>query len=152
MAAAVPAGESHEPDEDPRDDLEGTLARIEFSPPTLSFVGRTSGRAMPAGQTPEAAYWLGRAPASTPIRQWAPALAKLDVDLVVEIGARRAPMPVGLADWAAAQEVPGHTFVHSVARAYEAGLPVEFAGLFAGESRRRISLPGYPFQSKRHWI
>ncbi|MCY3760212.1 MAG: beta-ketoacyl synthase N-terminal-like domain-containing protein, partial [Gemmatimonadetes bacterium] len=43
-------------------------------------------------------------------------------------------------------------FVSAVAGAYEAGLAVSFAGLFAGETRRRISLPGYPFQRRRHWI
>ena len=43
-------------------------------------------------------------------------------------------------------------FVEAVAAAYEAGLPVAFAGLFAGETRRRISLPTYPFQRRRHWI
>ena len=42
--------------------------------------------------------------------------------------------------------------VAEVAAAYEAGLPVSFAELFAGETRRRISLPGYPFQRRRHWI
>ena len=39
-----------------------------------------------------------------------------------------------------------------VAGAYEAGLAVAFAGLFAGETRRRVSLPGYPFQLRRYWI
>ena len=43
-------------------------------------------------------------------------------------------------------------FVAAVADAYGAGLAVSFAGLFAGESRRRISLPSYPFQRQRHWI
>ena len=43
-------------------------------------------------------------------------------------------------------------FVEAVAGAYEAGLAVSFAGLFAGETRRRISLPSYPFQRRRHWI
>ena len=42
--------------------------------------------------------------------------------------------------------------VAEAAAAYEAGLPVSFAGLFAGEARRRISLPAYPFQRLRHWI
>ena len=42
--------------------------------------------------------------------------------------------------------------VAEAAAAYEAGLPVSFAGLFAGEARRRISLPAYPFQRRRHWI
>ena len=42
--------------------------------------------------------------------------------------------------------------VAEAAAAYEAGLPISFAELFAGETRRRISLPGYPFQRRRHWI
>ena len=43
-------------------------------------------------------------------------------------------------------------FVEAAARAYEAGLTLDLAGLFAGEKRRRISLPGYPFQQRRHWF
>ena len=43
-------------------------------------------------------------------------------------------------------------FARAVAGAYEAGLPVAFAGLFAGETRRRISVPGYPFERRRYWI
>ena len=40
----------------------------------------------------------------------------------------------------------------AVAGAYEAGLDISFEGLFAGETRRRISLPGYPFQRERYWV
>ena len=29
---------------------------------------------------------------------------------------------------------------------------MDFTGLFAGEERRRISVPGYPFQRQRHWV
>ena len=43
-------------------------------------------------------------------------------------------------------------FVKAVAGAYEAGLAVSFEGLFAGETRRRVLLPSYPFQRRRHWI
>ena len=46
----------------------------------------------------------------------------------------------------------GGDFAEAVAGAYEAGLPVRFEGLFAGEARRRISIPGYPFQRRRHWL
>ena len=58
--------------------------------------------------------------------------------------------------WSGSQggaEAPGdQVFAEAVSRAYEAGLPVAFAGLFAGEERRRVSLPAYPFQRRRHWI
>ena len=43
-------------------------------------------------------------------------------------------------------------FLEAVAGAYEAGVALKFTGLFAGETRRRISIPTYPFQRKRHWI
>ena len=43
-------------------------------------------------------------------------------------------------------------FVEAVADAYKSGLSLSFPGLFAGEERRRVSLPGYPFQRRRHWV
>ena len=42
--------------------------------------------------------------------------------------------------------------MNAVAAAYDAGLDFAFAGLFAGEARRRVALPTYPFQRKRHWF
>ena len=47
---------------------------------------------------------------------------------------------------------PAADFVRAVAHAHEAGMDISFAGLFAGEIRRRISIPGYPFRQRRHWI
>ena len=43
-------------------------------------------------------------------------------------------------------------FIQEVARAYEAGFALDFSGLFAGEARRRISVPGYPFQRRSFWF
>ena len=64
------------------------------------------------------------------------ALAELAVDVVMKIG-----------DGSAAEG-----FAAAVAAAWEAGLDVAFSGLFAGEARRRIGLPSYPFQRRRHWV
>ena len=44
------------------------------------------------------------------------------------------------------------SFVDAVAEAYAAGLDISFEGLFAGETRRKISLPSYPFQRERYWL
>ena len=55
----------------------------------------------------------------------------------------------------AADEIDGEEgdgFLHAVKTAYEIGLPVSPGGLFAGESRRRRALPGYPFQRMSYWI
>ena len=96
-------------------------------------------------------------------------LAELGVDVVVEVGAGSA-LVTGISEaWPLPTEAPvvirlaagegergperlGASFVSAVASAYEAGLDIDFTGLFAGESRRRISVPTYPFQRRRHWI
>ena len=102
------------------------------------------------------------------------ALAELGVEAVVEIGPDAAFGPQVLSAWpeqaletgtsanGAAPPVmvsspnqasaSGVGFVEAVARAYEAGLAIDFSGLFAGEERRRISLPVYPFQRRRFWV
>ena len=43
-------------------------------------------------------------------------------------------------------------FVEKAAASYEAGASFSFASLFAGEERRRIAIPGYPFQRRRFWV
>ena len=51
-----------------------------------------------------------------------------------------------------AEAGPEAAAVQAAARAYEAGDEPDFQGLFAGETRRRISLPGYPFQRRSFWF
>ena len=46
----------------------------------------------------------------------------------------------------------GDGFVEAVAGAWEAGLGLRFEGLHAGEARRRLSLPTYPFERQRYWV
>jgi acyl transferase domain-containing protein/NADPH:quinone reductase-like Zn-dependent oxidoreductase/SAM-dependent methyltransferase/acyl carrier protein len=40
----------------------------------------------------------------------------------------------------------------SLAQMYLRGVPVDWAGFDRGYERRRIALPTYPFQRKRHWV
>ena len=46
----------------------------------------------------------------------------------------------------------GCGFLDAVAGAYQAGIDISFEGQFEGETRRRLSIPGYPFQRQRHWV
>ena len=105
-----------------------------------------------AHAVPEAEYWRRPPGAQHTLRKLARALADADAQLVVQVGPDPAQGPVPLGEWPDADDPPGRSFAESVAGAYEAGLPISFAGMFAGERRRRISLPGYPFQRRRHWF
>ena len=155
------------------DDLEEALSQLSFARPSLPFVSNLTGRVVGPDEALDAAYWRRQMRAPVAFRACVETLAGLGVDAVVEIGPHAVLGPMTTLAWpesagTASPPValsslvrPGRNvsateaedaFLSAVAGAYEAGLPLRFDGLFAGESRRRISLPGYPFRRDRHWI
>ena len=156
------------------DDLEAALSTVAFSPPSVTLVSNLTGQAVGAGESLDGAYWRRQAREPVAFRACIETLAELGVDAVIEIGPHavlgpmttlawpegtRAPAPAVLTSLRRPgrdEEAPGPGsgggFVEAVVDAYEAGLPLRFDGLFAGEARRRIELPGYPFQRERYWI
>ncbi len=155
-------------------ELEAALSSIAFQPSSLTFVSNSTGRALEPGTILDARYWCQQARRPVQFRDCVERLADLGVDAVIEIGPHGVLGPMTALAWpeGAAKDNPvvlaslrrpardeerpkagsGGGFADAVAGAYEAGLPLHFPGLFAGEARRRISLPGYPFQRERHWI
>ena len=135
------------------DDLQAALEGIAIAPPSLTLVSSVTGKVVEPGEMLDASYWRHQVSEPGATDRCAETLVDLGVKTLVEIGPRAIPdsatgsgeAPVVLSS------LPG-TFVEAVAGAYEAGLPVSFPGLFAGETRRRISLPSYPFQRRRYWI
>ena len=152
VAAAIPAGDSPGPGQDPFTELEATFAAIETSAPSLTLLNHTTGDILDAGPSRHWEYWREQLRTPSPLAGCSGKLAELGVKLVVDIAPHAPVGPTELAAWPLSRARPESPFAESVARAYEAGLPVSFEGLFAGETRRRISLPAYPFQRKRHWI
>ena len=152
MAAAVTGEEAGGSAGDPMDDLEAAAEGIELSPPSVALVSQVTGQRMDPARPPDKTYWREQALTQEDPGRTVRALAGLDVDLVVEVGGVSPVGPTALRDWPGRVERDDQPFAKAVAQAYEAGLPVAFAGLFAGETRRRIALPGYPFQRRRHWI
>ena len=153
------------------DDLEAVVAGVAVAPPSCTFVSSLTGQVVEPGTRLDGSYWRRQSRQPVAFRRCIETLAELGVQVVVEIGPQAVLGPMVVMNWPEAMPEPpaalaslagppddeaegetGSGFVAAVAGAYEAGLPVSFAGLFAGEQRRRISLPGYPFQRRRHWI
>ena len=160
------------------DRLEATLAPVSISPPSLRLVSNVTGQVVESNEQLAGAYW--RRHARNPVRfhECIGTLAAQGVEVVIEIGPHAVLGPMVTLSWPGpADSLPhaagiGHeppivlqsmlrssrdarpegTFMEAVAGAYEAGLTLSFAGLFAGEERRRLALPRYPFQHQRHWI
>ncbi len=153
------------------DDLEAALAHVVIAPPSLTLVSNLTGRAIEPGEVLDGTYWKRHAREPVAFASGVRTLADLGVDLVVEIGPHSVLGPMVSLSWPPSTESAGDpvvlwsmrqpsinapaghsTFVKAVAGAYAAGLSIDFTGLFAGEARRRISLPGYPFQRECHWV
>ena len=155
------------------DGLEAALAGVEMHPPQLTVISNLTGRAVEPGMALDAGYWRRHAREAVAFAGGVAALAELGVDLVVEIGPDSVLGTMATLAWPSgpgapaappalaslrrpprdgSSPAPESGFADAVAAAYEAGLEIGFDGLFAGEARRRISLPGYPFQRERHWL
>ncbi len=156
--------------------LEAAFADSAVSPPSLTLVSGVTGRVVDGDSPLDGAYWRAQARETAAFGAGISTLAELGVDAVVEIGpgavlgqhvSLQWPGSSNGEEAAAASplvleslmrpsdedsEENSTGFVEAVAEAYEAGLALSFEGTFAGESRRRISLPSYPFQRRRHWV
>ena len=158
------------------DEVENAYGEISASPPSIAMVSDVTGRIMEEGEVPDGKYWRRHARQAVQFRKGIGALAELGVDVAIEVGPNAVLGPLvslvwpGSANASDAGEAPivlqsmirpwddiptpesEDVFVNAVAGAYEAGLPISFGGLFAGEERRKIELPGYPFQRERYWV
>ncbi len=155
--------------------LEMAFKDIAVSPPSLTMVSGVTGLVVDSNNPPYDTYWSRQARETAEIGTCAATLAELGIDALIEIGpsavmgpqmSQAWPVPSNGSDSARRPLVmaslsrqpsngsPGRSegFIDAVARAYEAGMPITFEGMFAGESRRRISVPTYPFQRRRHWL
>ena len=164
------------------DGIEAAAGDIEVRSPAVSLVSNVTGRVVGEGELLDGAYWRRHARAPVAYGPGVGALSGVGVDVVIELGpgAVLGPLlaqvwpgddvPVVLASQrrdlasahrdAASADGPGAVvsggegdgFVEAVAGAWEAGLGLRFEGLHAGEARRRLSLPTYPFERRRYWV
>ena len=152
------------------DTLEAALNDVAISPPCIDVISNLTGRVVEPGTTLDGAYWRRHARERVSFGGAVRTLADLGVDLVIEIGPRSLLAPLAVSAWPDSAPPPrviasmglpdeekttpgsARVFADAVAEAYEAGLSIRFQGLFAGESRRRIPIPDYPFQRERFWL
>ena len=151
--------------------LEEALNGLQIKPPMLTVVSNLTGRAVEPGTVLDVEYWKRHAREAVAFASGVRSMAEQGVDVVVEIGPHDILGTMATLAWPSegasgpppalaslrrpprdgSSPEPESSFIDAVAQAYEAGLDISFEGLFAGEKRRRISLPSYPFQRERYW-
>ena len=155
--------------------LQEALASLTLPSLSVTVVDGETGQVAGPGKALDAAYWTPQSPGTSGSPGPVGALFELGLDALIEMGPISGlagslvePWPSTEPDQAvsrrpvllaslqspsseAASPAAADGFAKAVAQAYEAGVDIAFAGLFAGESRRRVAAPGYPFQRRRHW-
>ncbi|MDE2801312.1 MAG: SDR family NAD(P)-dependent oxidoreductase [Chloroflexota bacterium] len=137
---------------------EAALPQVAANCPSRTMVSSVTGRAVQPADALDNAHWRKLTGESAAHEACLEALASTGADLVVEIGdmavegAANALWPAGTAGETAAFVDGANGFPDAVARAYEAGATLSFDGLFAGELRRRVSIPSYSFQRRSLWV
>ena len=150
------------------DALQASLDRVTVQPPEITVVSNLTGQAVSDGQLLDGAYWRRHAREPVAFASGARTLAELGADVILEIGPGSVLAPMASSAWPESAPAPvvlssmrpapagspedSGGFGEAVADAYQSGLPIRFEGLFSGETRRRISVPGYPFQRERYWL
>ena len=146
------------------DELERIAGEMSVTAPTVPLVGNVSGRELAAA--PDSGYWRRRAREEVAFAAGVSRMAALGIDCLIEIGPHPVLGPLALASWPGTGDPPpvvaslerpsakeaARGFAVAAAAAWEAGIAMDLAGLFSGERRRRISVPTYPFEHRRHWV
>lgn len=147
------------------------LPQITVTAPNLTWVSSMIGQEVKSAEMLGNSYWRQLASAEVPSQDSIDAVAGTGADLTIELEPRansdatsvpmlssgqRSDAPVVLVDGTLhpGPEAGNNAlvFLEAVAAAYEAGVAISFAGLFAGEERRRIAIPGYVFQRRSLWV
>jgi acyl transferase domain-containing protein/acyl carrier protein/NAD(P)-dependent dehydrogenase (short-subunit alcohol dehydrogenase family) len=148
------------------------VGKVRLSPPRLPCIANLTGTWLTAEQATDPAYWVrhlretvrfgdglatlvsggadGRAPAPA-------ALLEVGPGRTLTALARRHPAArdlLALPSLRHPEDDPGRgePIRTSLGHLWTAGAAVDWAGFQAGERRRRVRLPTYPFERKRYWV
>ncbi len=144
------------------DELTAALGSVTMQPPNLHLISSVTGRSVQGDESTHVDYWLRQA--RDPIRfgeavAWATVLGARHI---VEIGgtdalARATEATLGgkgltCMPSLVESERDWTTLARTLARLYVDRRRIDWAAFDRDYSRRRIALPTYPFERRRHWL
>ncbi len=141
------------------------LRGIPLAPPRIPILSTVTADWLDDSTATDPDYWATHL--RRPVR-FGPAVARLLQDpqrLLLEIGPRatlsalarqavagRREIPVALPSLGDAPESESAAVAAAAGQLWSLGVPLDWQAYVAHEQRRRVPLPGYPFERQRHWV
>ena len=138
---------------------------IAFKPPQRRYVSNLTGDWITGQQATDPRYWVDHLRHTV---KFSAGLARLAGSypggILLEVGPGRTLSSLARAQFGTASRAivtlphpgeiePAVGFLQAaLGRLWTQGVAVDWEAYYAGQGRRRVSLPGYPFERKRHWI
>jgi SAM-dependent methyltransferase/acyl carrier protein len=151
----------HSPLMDPvLDDFEREVSTVTFAEPQTILISNLSGQVADLALIGRARYWRKHMREAVRFGDSMRTLAAQGITHYIEVGPHPVLIGMGsdcvqggawlpsLRDGKAAWPV----MLHALQVLYCAGAPVDWRAVDRGIARRRVALPRYPFQRKRHWV
>jgi amino acid adenylation domain-containing protein len=148
--------------------FEAEVAQVRLNPPSMSFVSSVTGDWITAAQATSPRYWAEQVLRPVRFGDAVAILKNSGVELLLEIGPGEALTSLALhhrkpddpgssysayatlpieRDGAARTSIP-----ETIAALWSSGVDFNWDAVYAGQGRRRVSLPTYPFERKLYWV
>jgi amino acid adenylation domain-containing protein len=142
------------------DEFESFAQDIQFSNSRISFISNLTGEIL--NEVPHASYWRDHIRAEVRFAKGMESISSLGIDAFIEIGP--APVLLGMgkrclleskAMWLPSlrqNQDEWQIILDSLGKLYTQGADINWTGFDEGNTRRKVSLPNYPFDRQRYWI
>jgi thioesterase domain-containing protein/aryl carrier-like protein len=141
------------------------VASVELRPPALPYLSNLTGTWITTAEATDPGYWARHLRETVRCGDGVAALLSVEPALLLEVGpgqtlstfARRQPAA------AAERVVPSlprakdrraelDAVLGALGRLWIGGAEIDWRGFWAGQGRRRVPLPTYPFERRRYWV
>ncbi len=143
-----------------------TVSKVHRTPPSIPFISNVTGTWITISQALDPGYWAKHLREAVRFDDGIAELLKEPDRVLLEVGPGRALSALAkprlnkefghqaAASLPAAKEDQGdrQTMLTAIGKLWAAGIGPDWSSLFAGQRRRRIPAPTYPFDRRRYWV
>ncbi len=136
------------------------VGSVKLNAPKIPYVSNLTGSWIKSSEVTEPGYWARHLRETVRFADGARTL--LSDSIMLEVGPGRSlcsivktidrEIAINSLPSASEQKSASESLMAAVAKLWLAGVPIDWQGYYANETRHRLPLPTYPFERRRYWV